>query len=139
MESVVDAPDEEAQRRECWKENAFRVLDLRQLPSVYREMEAMSDQNELYYAHMEADRNEAEAAYFNARPELMRTIQLATLFRAGFERAYAKLWPLARMQIDEPTAQETSPAPTYIRNPCICVERLALQANPDCPIHGMNR
>jgi hypothetical protein len=36
-------------------------------------------------------------------------------------------------------AAETSPAPTYIRNPCICVERLALQANPDCPIHGMNR
>jgi hypothetical protein len=37
------------------------------------------------------------------------------------------------------SAAETSPAPTYIRNPCICVERLALQANPDCPIHGMNR
>jgi hypothetical protein len=40
------------------------------------------DSTELYYAHMEADRNKAEEAYFAARPA----------FRAGFERAYAPLW-----------------------------------------------
>lgn len=60
----------------------------------------MSD-NELYYAHMESDRSEAEDAYFKARPQLMRTPAEQSIFRAGFERAYAKLWPLAIIQIDE--------------------------------------
>lgn len=60
----------------------------------------MSDQNELYYAHMEADRNEAEKAYFEARPSLGAEVDRA-LFRAGFERAYAKLWPLWIIQLNE--------------------------------------
>lgn len=55
----------------------------------------MSDSIEQYYAHMEADRNEALDAYFAARPQLLRTGVLESVFRAGFERAYAKLWPLA--------------------------------------------
>lgn len=60
-----------------------------------------SDSTELYYAHMEADRNEAERAYFDARPLIDREGWPVTAFRAGFERAYAKLWPLAIIQIDE--------------------------------------
>jgi hypothetical protein len=43
VESLVDAPHEKAQRRERWKANAVRVSDLCQLPSIDREMEAMSD------------------------------------------------------------------------------------------------
>lgn len=41
---------------------------------------------------------------------------------------------------ETPCAGWVAPAetpPEYVGNPCICVERLALQANPDCPIHGM--
>jgi hypothetical protein len=34
-------------------------------------------------------------------------------------------------------AELTSGKPARPGNPCICIERLALQANPDCPIHGM--
>lgn len=73
----------------------------------------MSDQNELYYAHMEADRNEAEKAYFEARPSLGAEVDRA-LFRAGFERAYAKLWPLWIIQLNEQqrASQETSTAPS---------------------------
>jgi hypothetical protein len=69
----------------------------------------VSDQNELYYAHMEADRNEAEKAYFEARPSLGAEVDRA-LFRAGFERAYAKLWPLWIIQLNEQqrASQETS-------------------------------
>jgi len=53
----------------------------------------MSEGNtELYYAEMEATRNELEDAYFAARPQLMRTITEQCLFRAGFERAWAVLW-----------------------------------------------
>lgn len=68
----------------------------------------MGDSTELYYAHMEADRNEAEDAYFAARPQA-DTHGNRAVFRAGFERAYAKLWPLAIIQIDEQqrAAQET--------------------------------
>ncbi len=54
----------------------------------------MPDTSELYYAHMEADRNEAEDAYFKARPALSRHPVEVKLFRDGFERAYAKLWPV---------------------------------------------
>lgn len=50
------------------------------------------DTSELYYAHMEADRNEAEEAYFKARPQA-DGLYSRQLFRAGFERAYQKLWP----------------------------------------------
>lgn len=56
----------------------------------------MPDTSELYYAHMEADRNEAEKAYFDARPQLVdcsHELVYRQLFRAGFERAYQKLWP----------------------------------------------
>lgn len=48
--------------------------------------------SELYYAAMEADRAGAEDAYFTARPQLLRTAAEVALFRAGFERAYSKLW-----------------------------------------------
>ncbi len=50
------------------------------------------DTSELYYAHMEADRNEAEQAYFAARPWLESPNERLS-FKAGFERAYTKLWP----------------------------------------------
>jgi hypothetical protein len=61
-------------------------------------------------------------------------------FDAGYEAGKAAaLRTLGQKLVEQYSGQETSPAPTYIRNPCICVERLALQANPDCPIHGMNR
>lgn len=52
----------------------------------------MSEQNELYYAEMEAARNSAEDAYFEARPQLARTTVQQALFRAGFERAFVLLW-----------------------------------------------
>jgi hypothetical protein len=44
---------------------------------------------------MEAARNEAEQAYFAARPPLDAPICHDT-FRAGFERAFALLWTHAR-------------------------------------------
>lgn len=50
------------------------------------------DKSELYYARMEADRAEAEEAYFKARPQADGLMN-RQLFRAGFERAYQKLWP----------------------------------------------
>lgn len=50
------------------------------------------DSTEQYYAHMESDRNAAEAAYFDARPLLDREGEPVTTFRAGFERAYQLLW-----------------------------------------------
>lgn len=49
------------------------------------------DSTEQYYAHMESDRNTAEAAYFTARPLLNEGPPVET-FRAGFERAYQLLW-----------------------------------------------
>lgn len=52
----------------------------------------MSDTLENYYAEMEYERNKAEDAYFNARPQLMRTGKDEALFRAGFERAFNLLW-----------------------------------------------
>jgi hypothetical protein len=48
--------------------------------------------SELYYAEMKAARNKAEDQYFAARPQLFRTIAEISLFRAGFERAFALLW-----------------------------------------------
>lgn len=50
------------------------------------------DSTELYYVEMESARNEAEDAYFKARPQLARTIGDQSLFRAGFERAFQRLW-----------------------------------------------
>lgn len=52
----------------------------------------MSDTLESYYAEMESERNKAEDAYFNARPQLMRSGKEEALFRAGFERAFNLLW-----------------------------------------------
>lgn len=46
---------------------------------------------ELYYAEMEAARNEAADLYFDARPQL-DPIRCRTLFEAGFERGFKKLW-----------------------------------------------
>lgn len=48
--------------------------------------------NELYYAEMEAARNTALDSYFIARPQLRRTYVEESIFRAGFERAFAMLW-----------------------------------------------
>lgn len=59
---------------------------------VHSGADVKPDTSELYYAHMEADRNEEEEAFFAARPKFDYPIQRAT-FRAGFERAYQKLWP----------------------------------------------
>lgn len=83
---------------------------------------------ELYYAMLEGQRATAEDEYFNARPQLMRTLAEQALFRAGFDRAFAYLWPLLA---PEHHAQETSPAPeasfveTFRRSP----RRVA---EPDC-------
>jgi hypothetical protein len=52
----------------------------------------MSDQNELYYAEMEAARNDAEYQYFSARPQLAYSLAQKSLFRAGFEKAFSLLW-----------------------------------------------
>lgn len=65
----------------------------------------MSDNTEIYYAEMEAARNSACDAYFEARPYLERDSERAqykALFYAGFERAFAMLWHGGR------AAQETS-------------------------------
>lgn len=55
----------------------------------------MSDATELYYAEMEAARNDIEKAYFEARPSLENTVETNlyhALFRAGFERGFEKGW-----------------------------------------------
>lgn len=51
----------------------------------------MSDTTELYYAEMEVARNEAEDAYFKARP-MVDTERDRIRFRAGYERAFKKLF-----------------------------------------------
>jgi hypothetical protein len=50
------------------------------------------ENTEIYYAEMEAARNEAEDAYFNARPQLEGTAHALILFRAGFERGFRMAW-----------------------------------------------
>lgn len=47
--------------------------------------------SELYYAEMEAARNEAEEAYFKARPQC-DTRAYRAAFKAGYECAFQKLW-----------------------------------------------
>lgn len=59
-----------------------------------------SDSNELYYAEMEAARNSACDAYFEARPQIDRPDRRAA-FNSGFERAFALVWHGGR------AAQET--------------------------------
>lgn len=55
-----------------------------------------NDSTELYYAEMEAARHESEAAYFSARSSLQtggpQEELWRALYRAGFERAFHKLW-----------------------------------------------
>lgn len=52
----------------------------------------MGDTTEMYYAEMEAARNDAEDAYFAARPHLSHAIHERDFFRAGFERGFKLLW-----------------------------------------------
>lgn len=55
----------------------------------------MTDSMELYYAEMEAARNDAERAYFSARQSLEGTVETElyhALFKAGFERGFERLW-----------------------------------------------
>jgi hypothetical protein len=47
--------------------------------------------SELYYAEMEAARNTTVEAYFLARPQA-DSLANRTIFKAGFERAFAMLW-----------------------------------------------
>jgi soluble cytochrome b562 len=47
--------------------------------------------SELYYAEMEAARNTAVDAYFEARPKLDYPIPREA-FKAGFERGFKNLW-----------------------------------------------
>lgn len=56
-----------------------------------RRGQSSPDTTELFYAHMEADRNAAESAYFDAR-KLLDCDNNRVLFRAGYERAYRRLW-----------------------------------------------
>ena len=55
-------------------------------------MELEAHDSELYYAEMEAVRNSSMDAYFEARPQLFKTIEQQTLFKAGFERAFQVMW-----------------------------------------------
>ena len=48
--------------------------------------------SELYYAEMEAARNNAEDDYFSVRPQLSRSDVQQMLFRAGFERGFQFNW-----------------------------------------------
>lgn len=64
-----------------------------------------SDSTEIYYAEMEAARNTACDAYFIARPQA-DSIDRRTVFKAGFERAFAMLWHGGR------AAQETPVVPS---------------------------
>lgn len=51
----------------------------------------MADSTELYYAEMEAARNSACDAYFEARP-MINTPERREMFKNGFERAFKQLW-----------------------------------------------
>lgn len=52
----------------------------------------MNGETEHYYAEMESERATAEDSYFRARPQMQRTAMEQSIFRAGFEKAFAKLW-----------------------------------------------
>jgi len=86
------------------------------------------DSTEQYYAHMESDRNAAEAAYFDARPMIDREGTPVTTFRAGFERAYQLLWndlQSSRRETDR-ACQETREA--------LAREVAALRGSPETPV-----
>lgn len=67
---------------------------------------AVSDNTERFYAEMEAARNSSMDAYFEARPQLFRTIGQETLFKAGFERAFQMMWNRT-LTVEEVTEAET--------------------------------
>lgn len=52
---------------------------------------APGDAIELYYAEMEAARNDVEDAYFRARADDDTALN-RRMFKAGFERAFRHLW-----------------------------------------------
>lgn len=60
-----------------------------------------TDSNELYYAEMEAAREDALDAYFEARPQLLGSFAERALFRAGFERGFEPLWRKVQAQARE--------------------------------------
>lgn len=55
----------------------------------------MSPSSEIYYAEMEAARETAEQAYFEARPQIVSSSS-RVCFRAGFERAFRLMWTRAQ-------------------------------------------
>lgn len=57
----------------------------------------MSDSTEVYYAEMEAARNEVSDAYFKARPQWDTSFN-RNRFREGFERGFQKAWNLRPTQ-----------------------------------------
>lgn len=65
----------------------------------------MSDQSELYYAEMEAARNEAEKTYFDARPTLDTKIH-HLIFRVGFVRGFNLLWDKQQSAADRMSEQK---------------------------------
>jgi hypothetical protein len=73
------------------------------------EREVTTDNTEIYYAEMEAVRNEAEDAYFNARPPLDEEAH-RDIFRAGFERGFQKLW---NERAAQPPGADTADAARY--------------------------
>lgn len=64
-----------------------------------------SDSNELYYAEMEAARNSACDAYFEARPQIDRPDRRAA-FNSGFERAFALVWHGGRAAQETPAEDD---------------------------------
>lgn len=82
-----------------------------------------NDSTEQYYAEMEAARNTAMDAYFIARPQILRTHALESIFRAGFERAFAMMWA-ASNAVREVTAVETTDARDAARYRIVRVSKL---------------
>lgn len=87
------------------------------------------DSTERYYAEMEAARNTAMDAYFIARPQILRTHALESIFRAGFERAFAMMWA-ASTAVKEVTPVETTEELERLRKLEDHVERVACWVNP---------
>lgn len=68
----------------------------------------MSSIRERFIACLEAYRNEAEDAYFKARPQI-DTIQNRTLFKAGYSRGFEKNWPLSNEVAIVESAEQRDP------------------------------
>lgn len=89
--------------------------------------------SELYYTEMEVARNEAEDAYFMARPD-DDTSQARRTFRAGYERAFQKLWNERTTQPPKCIACEDRPAAE--NDPClVCGRRSQPPKGPH--VHSM--